>query len=889
MRWRILGLALVVGVGVKCSHRSVAPNPTPAKMGSPVLTQLEAEARAKIVSQVDYDLEFDLSSKAERYSGRAIIQFIVMAPGRDLRVDFADGEVTRVALNGKPLEITYNKRVIGIPGALLEKGAQRLEIEFNQEYNHQARGLVRFTDPVDKNMYVYTDFEPYDAHRAFPCFDQPDLKASYTVRAKVPRTWEVVSSVRESGIAPEGEFKVWNFPRSARFSTYIFSLHAGPYAKWEDKGFRIPLRLFARQSLAKYVKPSEWFPITRHGFDHLEPYFGYPYPYKKYDQIIVPEYGSGAMENVAAVTFSERFISRGAKTRHQIRGLANVILHEMSHMWFGDLVTMRWWGDLWLNETFATYMAAHALAAHPNFKESWQDFFAEKGWAYHEDQMITTHPVVGQVRDTNEAFTTFDGITYAKGAAVLKQLAYTIGEENFKQGLHLYFERFAEKNTEYRDFMNVMAQASNRNLDAWQRSWFETAGVNALSAQYECQDGKVSQLAILQSAPSGAAIMRPHALQVALLGRHNGVVRVEEVIRVEVSNPTTFVPAAIGKPCPHVVYLNYQDFGYLKARLDDKSVNALKYSLNEVEDPLLRQQLWHALWDKVRDAQFNLTAYADLLIPETLAREQDDLILRQINSTAGQILSYYYQSPKLRQEELPAFAERLDKQVWERWRKAKPGSNDQLIWLDALPNLISTAWGSAKLKGLLKGQEAVVGITLDQDRRWDLVQALARQNDPQALTLIEQESRRDPSSLGAEEKLGALAARPVWDEKLKWANEFKVEKPGYSFTQLRTAVRNLFPRNQVELRERFADQFFQDVLWVNQHKENYLAGLFADLAPWECSPQVAGRLNQFIASNQKTLQPIIAKDLKMTSQESERCRKIVSLAESGGRFTPPPQ
>jgi len=884
---QFLTLVTILVLGVYCSNKPVKDVVAPAKPGNPVLTKAEAEARAKIVSQVDYILDFDFSLPGDKYTGREVIQFVVLAPGRDLRIDFADGEISRLALNGQAIPINYNQRVISIPGKHLAKGPQRLEIDFSAEYSRNGRGLSRFIDPVDKNIYLHTDFEPYDANRAFPCFDQPDLKATYTVRVTAPKKWEVITSVRETAIRDQGDVKIWEFPQSARYSTYIFPLHAGNYAKWEDKGFRYPLRLFARQSLAKFVKPAEWFPISRHGFDFFEAYFGYPYPYKKYDQIIVPEFGSGAMENVAAVTFTERFVSRGPKAQGQIRGLANTILHEMAHMWFGNLVTMRWWGDLWLNEAFATYMAFVAQAAAPQFKDSWQAFFNNKTWAYWEDQMITTHPIVARVNDTTEASTSFDGITYGKGAAVLKQLSFFIGEEAFKRGLKTYFERHTEKNTEYKDFMGVMAEASGRKLDEWQKAWFETAGLNALSAQYECKDGRVSQLAIMQTTASGDKLVRPHATQIALMTRSNGKLDVAEVLRVDVSAPTTYVPAAIGKVCPQLVYLNHDDFGYFKSKLDTNSVQTLNDSLYEVSDTLLRHELWYALWDKVRDAELSLMAYADLITREALAKEHNELILRHVLYSTGSVQSYYNQSAKLLKSEFPPFAQDLERQLWRRFKTAKASSNDQLIWLDALPRLMSTAWGLQKLKHLLNGSERAAGMSIDQDRRWEMVNTLARHGDSEAQKWITHESKRDSSSQGVEKKIGATAALPPFEEKMIWVDELKKEKSEYSYSQLRSAIYNLFPSNQNDKRELFSSQFFKDMLWVDKNRQHFIAGLFTNLAPQECSPEYAGRLNRFVNAH-KGLQPVVVKNLKISGQEGDRCRKIVALAEAGARQAPPP-
>lgn len=880
----LVAAGLVLG---SCTHTpTTSESKSEAQRASPMITMKEAAIRAKIITQVDYDLDFDFTQEGDQYSGQVAIQFMALTGGRDLRVDFSGQNIIHASLNGKPFEANPNGVYLVVPGKLIERGSQRLVLQFTQEYNRQGRGLTRFIDPLDKRTYIYTDFEPYDANVAFPCFDQPDLKATFSVKAKAPKDWEMISSVRENSVqnTDDGNHQ-WSFPRSSRFSTYIFSLHGGPYAKWEDKNFRIPLRLFARRSLAKYVKINEWFPITRHGFDFFEEYFHTPYPFKKYDQIVVPEFNSGAMENVAAVTFNERLIARGEKTRAQIRGLANVILHEMAHMWFGDLVTMRWWGDLWLNESFATYMASLAMSHSKEFPESWHQFFGGKFGAYWEDHLATTHPVVAQVQDTNEAFTTFDSITYGKGASVLKQFVFTIGEDSFRKGLESYFTRYAEKNTDYKDFFSVMSEASQKDLGDWHKVWFETAGLNTIKAQFECKAGQISQLAILQGSVSGSPILRPHATNLALLKRSGSEVLVSEVIRVDVSAATNYIAQAVGKPCPDVVFPNYQDYGYFKTLLDDRSLNSLKFTINEVKDDLLRHQLWFALWDKVRDAEFSYIAFADLLATDAVAKENNDMISRYLVNLSAQVLNYFDFSPQLKASEGKAFAERIDQVVLDRLFSARPGQPEQLIWLDALPTIVSSPQGLNRVKRLLKGQDSLRGLSLDQDRRWDLLILLARNGDAEAKTLIEIEAKRDPSSQGVEKRIGALAALPNWDEKMKYVEEYKKDKWTLSYAQLRSAISNIFPRQQLELRQKYQDQYFSDLTLVNQTKENFATGLFTTLSPSACANGVSDRIDQFV-SKTANLKPVLSKALRNQAEEGRRCLKIIALAEGGGRFSP---
>jgi aminopeptidase N len=870
MPLRVLAIAAVVG----CAGGGVRP------AGAPSLRRDDAEARAQIIHSVDYDLELDLSGAGDRYRGRVLIQFTVAVPGRDLRVDFAGGEVTRAALDGRPFAARYDGRAITIPGAMLRAGIRRLEISFDQAYSRDSRGLARFVDPVDGNVYLYTDLEPYAANRAFPCFDQPDLKATYTLQVTVPRRWQVITSIRETGVVERAGAAVWKFPRSARYSTYVFPLHAGAYAVWEDRSFRIPLRLFARRSLAGHVPAEAWLATTRYGLDFFESYFGYPYPYGKYDQVIVPELGNEAMENVAAVTFHERLVGRGASSGAQLRARADSILHEMAHMWFGNLVTMRWWGDLWLNEAFATYMASVALAAHRGFEATWQAWFAAKVWAYQADELVTTHPIVSPAHDTDEALASFDDITYYKAAAIVAQIAFVIGEDAFRRGLAIYFARHAGRNATYHDFIAAMAEAAPHDWADWRRSWLETAGLNALSARYDCAGDKLSRLQIVQTTVSGPPLMRRHVANVALLA--GAELAVADVVRVDVAGPSTDVAAAVGRPCPRAVYLNHGDHGYFRSTLDDRSAAALARSIGTVGDPLLRQQLWYALWDRVRDGELDLLRFADLLVSAGLARERDELTLQQLIRNARDVLRYGRRSAAIAEAALPALADRLDREVWRRLQEAGAGTGEQLLWADALPTLLTSPWGRGKLQRLLDGGEPLTGLALDQDRRWDLVNALARIDDPTARRYIEREALRDPSSLGAERRIAATAAvRGDWDAKMRWVDDLERARPAHSLSQLRAAITQLFPDGQADLRERFGERFFRELVQVSRDREPAVAALFAELAPSECDPRSAGRLARFLAAH-PTLPPVVVTKLKIAAQEGERCRRIVGLAERGG-------
>ncbi|TPW20554.1 MAG: aminopeptidase N, partial [Elusimicrobia bacterium] len=393
------------------------------------LSREEAAARAARVSDAAYRLQFVVGFDEKEFTGVTDISFNLKGAPAPLTVDFGEGLPRKVTANGADTAFDYNGHFLTLPPSALRKGANTVRIEYSHPYSATGSGLYRFKDPADGLVYLYSDFEPFDANLMFPCFDQPDIKAGYAVEVTAPEDWLVVSAARPERVLPAGPgARRWVFPMTKPFSTYVFSLHAGPYMEWRDDFQGLPLGLYARRSLARFVDAEEWFTVTKQGMGFFNRYFDFPYPFGKYDQVLVPDFNSGAMENVGAVTFSERNAPRSRPTPAERLDRADVILHEMAHMWFGDLVTMAWWDDLWLNESFASYMSAVAVDAATEFRDAWLDFnLGTKQWAYWEDQLVTTHPIEAVVPDTEVAFANFDGITYGKGASTLKQLAVLLG------------------------------------------------------------------------------------------------------------------------------------------------------------------------------------------------------------------------------------------------------------------------------------------------------------------------------------------------------------------------------------------------------------------------------------------------------------------------------
>ena len=498
--------------------------PDDSPIARDVLSQDEAVARARLVSDISYEIHLDLVAGASAYRGDVTIRF-GYAAGDDgaagVFLDHRGGGIERIEVNGEEIESPTGEYRIPLPASALQ-ASNVVRVSYEHEYDHTGDGFHQFIDPEDGSEYLYSNFEPYNAHRLFPCFDQPDLKASYDLTVDAPSDWELIANGPELGREQleDGRLRRRYAPPE-RFSTYLFALIAGPYHVVRDEHRGVPLGFYCRRSLVRHLEEDEpeLFEVTKQGLDFFGGFFDYAYPFGKYDQIFVPEFNFGAMENIGAVTHSERMVFRDPPTDNQRLGRAEVLLHEMAHMWFGNLVTMRWWNDLWLNESFATYMAYLALVEATRFSSAWQAFNSGmKAWAYRQDQLVTTHPIAGQVRDTDETFLNFDGITYGKGAAVLKQLVAAVGVDGFREGMRIYFRRHAFGNTTLAEFLDAIGEGAGRDLHGWAALWLETASLNTLAASWEVEDGRLASLAITQTAPEDYPTLRPHRLDVALVG-----------------------------------------------------------------------------------------------------------------------------------------------------------------------------------------------------------------------------------------------------------------------------------------------------------------------------------------------------------------------------------
>ncbi len=755
------------------------------------LLRSEAEARARAVSHVAYDLSFELSAGAETYVGDTTIRFTYQG-SEGTFLDFGGGEIERMVLNGievKPER--HDDRLLLQHDDLTP--ANEIRIQYQKPYDHTGEGFHQFVDPEDGGEYLYTQFEPYAAHRMFPCFDQPDLKATFEVDIVAPTEWEVTTASREVDSEAMADGRVRRiYEKTVPFSVYLQSVVAGPYLRVEDEHNGLPMAMYCRKSLFEYLDSEELFGFTKAGIDFFSDFFDTPYPFTKYDQVFVPEFNWGGMENVANVVYTDRYLFRDPPTENQRLSRAEVFFHELAHMWFGDLVTMTWWDDLWLNESFASYMAYLAVDRASPFGGAWQDFHADmKLWAYMQDQLPTTHKIADDVPSTQDAFLNFDGITYGKGASALKQLVATVGEDTFRAGMRAYFQDFAFKNARLADFLEAVSLGSGLDLKPWSAAWLETPSLNTLSVEWED-----SGLLLRQSAPPGYDTLRPHTVEIGIVHESDGGLGL------------TAIPAAIAGAAARVeapldsalfVFPNYDDLGYAKVRLDPVSLHFATSRLDEIDDPLLRQMTWATLWDMVRDQQFSSREYL-AMVGDKGPRETNLHAIRLITQTATSATTRYVPENDITVQQSAFVA------AGRRALSEAPAGDARVLWLRAMIANASTRDDLKMLAAIVDG-ETDLDVAIDQDMRWSLAIRWAAFGVEGWEARAEGELDRDASDRGQRHMITIHVAQP--DVRVKEEAWDAIHGAGYGSLYMDlAAMRGFNWRNQRDLLDPYVGRFF---------------------------------------------------------------------------------
>ena len=728
------------------------------------LTREEAATRAALLDVTSYSVDLDLTTSDTTFGSTTTIRFGCRQPGADTFVDLVGATVHEVTLNGEALDpsTAYADNRIGLAGLAADN---ELVVRADCTYSRTGEGLHRFVDPADDRVYLYSQFEVPDARRVFATFEQPDLKAPFTFHVTAPSHWKVVSNAATPTPEEIGDGKaVWRFPATKPMPTYITAIVAGEYHEvldtYEGKHGTIPLGHYCRQSLVGHLDVEELVKLTRQGFEFFEELFDYPYPFGKYDQLYVPEYNMGAMENAGCVTLRDEYLPRSRQDRSFYEFRAEVILHEMAHMWFGDLVTMRWWDDLWLNESFAEWACYHAAVEATEFEESWTGFTnARKNWAYRQDQLPSTHPIAADNVDLRAVEVNFDGITYAKGAAVLKQLVAWVGLDNFLTGIQGYFKDFEYSNSEFSDLLAALEKASGRELDSWAKEWLQTSGVNTVAPEFELDaDGNYASFSVRQSADPEHPTLRRHRLGVGLYDAHDGHLVRRTSFEIDVEHELTEVPELVGVKQPDLLLLNEGDLAYTKIRLDERSLATVVHGLGTLDDSLARALCWGAAWDMTRDAEMRASDYVALVL-SAIGSETDAFGMSRMPIYAAQAVNSL-SAPANRETLQATWEQGLRQLLFE----AEPGSDRQLLFARAYASAVHGDEGLSTLEGLLDGSVTIEGLAVDTDLRWTLLTALARAGRASG-ERIDEELSRDNTISGQEQAAAARASRPTPEAK----------------------------------------------------------------------------------------------------------------------------
>ena len=743
------------------------------------LTRDEARRRADLLSVAAYDIALDLTTGPTTFRTRSSVEFTASEEGARTFIDLIAASVEQITLNGESLDPATHFDGVRVQLPALRSGVNELTVEATGSYMNTGEGLHRFVDPVDDEVYLYSQFEVADTRRMFAVFEQPDLKATFAFTVTAPAHWQVVSNepTPEPVAVPPAEpaagemtgapGATWTFAPTPRMPCYITALIAGPYDVVRDevqtrKG-AVPLGILCRRSLTPHLDADNIFDCTKRGFAFYEHEFDCAYPFTKYDQIFTPEYNMGAMENAGAVTYNEIYVFRAKVTESIIERRALTILHELAHMWFGNLVTMQWWNDLWLNESFAEWVSTTCQSEATQWDTAWTTFgTSEKAWAYRQDQLSSTHPIVADIRDLEDVEVNFDGITYAKGASVLKQLVAHVGREPFTAGLREYFAKHAWQNTTLSDLLGHLEGASGRDLRAWSKLWLETAGVNTLRLEVAVNDdldhGVITSATLTQTAVEAFPTLRPHTLAIGSYDVDDGrLVRVDR-IELDIDGERTAVPQLVGQRRPDLLLVNDDDLAYTKIRLDERSMATVLANPRGFTSSLPRALVLGAAWDMTRDAEMSGRDFCDLVL-KTMPGESDSTLLRVL-LTQLQVTAHLYVAPEHRDEFLASLTAGLRGLA----TSAAPGSDAQLQLVSAFAGYAHRDDDVAWVRGLLDGSAALEGLAIDTEMRWTLLISLATAGAA-AEGEIEAERQRDNTATGRERAARALAGIPTAEAK----------------------------------------------------------------------------------------------------------------------------
>ena len=838
------------------------------------LSRTEAKDRAEHLYVNSYAVTLDVTKGEETFYSKSEVSFTCNKPGYSTFIDAVGRSVISATLNGAAVDVSsFDGESIFLTNLAADN---TLVIEIEAEYSKSGEGLQRSVDPADGEIYLYSQGETAHIRNMFACFDQPSLKATFTLTVTTPGHWQAVSNNPVESKTIKGESVEWKFTTTPRIPTYLDALIAGPYSSVHDvyKGKKeIPLGIYCRKSMMQYLDPEDIFLITKQGFEYFEKVFGLAYPFEKYDQIAVVDFNFGAMENAGAVTFREDvLVFRSHMPEKAYLSRANTILHEMAHMWFGDMVTMFWWDDLWLNESFAEWASYLALSESTRFKGAWTEFnSARKNWAYRQDQLSSTHPIIADMVDMEAVNANFDGITYAKGASVLHQLVAHVGRPQFIAGLQKYFAKHAWGNTTLNDLLVELEAASGRKLDTWVHTWLQTAGVNTLRPQLEIDGDVYKNVVISQEVPlvpAGSKELRPHRLAVGLYDISGDSLNLRKSVELDVVGASTRVKELSGEKVADLLLINDRDLSYAKLRFDDRSIATLKKYLGRLNDPLARALSWASIWDMHRDAQISSADFIEIAL-SGLAGENDDAIVNIVIGQLGTSVEAYASDANR-----DKYREKLAAGFWNLMQSSAPASDLQLLYSRAFAANAHTPEQIKNVRGILNGE--IKGLKVDTDRRWDFLIALTERGATTQAEL-DAELASDNTTSGNLMFETAKAATPSAEAK---AYAFNTVMHQDAQTSVRSALVAGFQRPiQRHLLTPFVDLYFENLLseWESKSYEGaakFVTGMYPS---WIISQSTLDKTNTWLNGVGKDAPAVLRKLVKESQDGVIRALKVQSL------------
>ena len=752
-----------------------AQQTTPASAGSPAPEGIPrdlARFRAQQLREVRYQLSFTITPKAEFITGHEELRFVQNTDARGILqewLDFREGEIISFSVNGQTASTEIQNGHIALPAKLLKLDENVVAIDFKAPIAAAGKAITRFEDKDDGSEYIYTLFVPMDADMAFPCFDQPDLKAKFQLTMTVPQDWTVISNTvgREtSGEHNEtaGQHRI-EFAATQPISTYLFAFAAGPFQKVHEAA-GLPGLYVRKSKLQKAEAEAEAVQqITADGIKYLSGYFAQPFPFPKYDMVMIPGFAYGGMEHAGATFLREESILfRTAPTHSDRLNRDILLLHELTHQWFGDLVTMRWFDDLWLKEGFAQYMAYQALNALKPNENVWKRFYqAIKPAAYAIDSTQGTTPIYQDILNLKDAKSAYGAIVYSKAPGVIKQLAFVTGENQFRDGLRFYLKEHAYSNAEWNDLVKALERTSKKPLGTWADAWIKRRGMPQVDVTWNCGgkgDLTATRVTVTQKDVLDEGGLWPIATKVLV-----NYGKTSTQTRIEWNTPKTELITGKGGECPRYLFANYQDEAYGRFLLDPVSRKVVMSELGNMNDVFERTLLWGSLWDSVREAEMDPRDYIELAL-KNLPAEQDESLAQSIIGRTITAL-HRYVSPEVRTQLAPKVETLAADQMLQ-----SPSQDMRITWFRALRGVAETEKARGELKDVLNGKLTVPGVELRPLDRWNIVDSLVAQNDPDAPAVLAAEEKRDPSGDGKKYAYMAGAARPDAVTKKQYFEEY---------------------------------------------------------------------------------------------------------------------